>query len=247
MAALRQVSGFFNAFRGLFMPVGLVALVAVGIHTAADLVDDRLLVLVDRLDAWLDGWLAQSDATAAWVNRIDSRERTLLARGLALAWELGCDAFIALPLFGYAEANEVERRFSLEQKSWRQLFARVNQQPTPMRLLRPLVTLVFVVGGAYGVSRLVESTLFVGLVPDVAPAEPAALIARIAGGLALGVVLLSHGWRAVLRALEHADARCAEATSTRERWLAGTWGTLLATPLALVLALQAQALLAVVR
>jgi hypothetical protein len=245
--ALRQVSGFFNAFRGLFMPVGLVALVAVGIHTAADLVDDRLLLLVDRLDAWLDGLLAQSDATAAWVNRIDSRERTLIARGLALAWELGCDAFIALPLFGYTEANEVERRYALEKKTWRQLFARVNQQPTPMRLVRPLVTLVFAVGGAYGVSRLVESTLFVGLVPDVAPAEPAALIARVAGGLALGVVLRSHGWRAVLRALEHADARCAEATSTRARWLAGSWGTVLASPLALVLALQAQALLAVVR
>jgi hypothetical protein len=247
MAALRQVSGFFNAFRGLFMPLGLVALVAVGIHTAADLVDDRLLVLVDRLDAWLDGFLALSDATAAWVNRIDSRERTLIARGLALGWELGCDAFIALPLFGYAEANDVERRFSFEKKTWRELFMRLNRQPTPMRLLRPLVTLVFAVGGAYGVSRLVESTLFVGLVPDVAPADAAAIIARIAGGLALGIVLVSHGWRAVLRALQHADDRCVAARTTRERWLAGTWGTLLATPLAVVLAMEAHALLAVVR
>jgi hypothetical protein len=242
-----RLSRFLNAFRSVFMPLGLVALVAVGIHAAADVVDDRLLRLVEGLDAWLDGWLARADFTAAWVNRIDSRERTLIARGLALAWELSVDGFIALPLFGYAEASDVERRYAFDAPTWNTLFTRLNQQPTPLRVLRPLLTLVFAIGGAYAVSRLVESTLFVGLVGDVAPADTAAMLARVLGGLALAVVLVSHGWRAVLRALQYADARCEAALTTRQRWLAGTVGTLVATPLAVVLAMEAESLLSVFR
>jgi hypothetical protein len=244
-APIRQVSGFISAFRGLFMPLGLLALVAVGVHTAADVLDDRVLRLVEQLDAWLDGYLAQWDFTAAWVNRVDSRERTAIARGLALAWELGVDVLVALPALGYSEASEAERRFSLQRETWRTLFARLNQRPTPMRVLRPLVTAVFVVGGAYAVSKLVESTLFVGLVPDVAPPDVAQVVARVLGGLALLAVLASHGWRAVLRSLQHADAACERALTARQRFFAGTWGTVLATPLAVALALEARSLLSV--
>lgn len=242
--ALTGVSRFFGAFRWAFMPLGLFALVAVGIHFAADLVDDRLLRAVEALDAWLDGLLAQSERTASWVNRVDSKERTVLARGLALAWELGVDAFVALPMLGYDEVDAQERRFSFHQETWRTLLRRVNQQPTPMRLLRPLVTASFVVGGAYGVSRLVESTLFVGLVGDVAPAAVASVLARVAGGLVVALVLLTSGWRAVLRALQYADAAC---TAAKQPWLAGLWGSGLALPLAVAVLLEAEALLAVLR
>jgi hypothetical protein len=243
-AAVTGVSRFFGAFRWAFMPFGLFALVAVGIHFAADLVDDRLLRAVELLDAWLDGLLAKSEATAAWVNRFDSRERTQLARALALAWELGVDAFIAVPMLGYDEVDERERRFGFHQETWRTLLRRVNAQPTPMRLVRPLVTAVFVTGGAYGVSRLVESTLFVGLVGDVAPADVAAVLARVVGGVGLLLVLLSLGWRAVLRALQYADATC---TGAKQPWVTGLWGSVLALPLAVAVLLEAHALLAVLR
>lgn len=242
--ALTGVSRFFGAFRWAFMPFGLFALVAVGIHFAADLVDDRLLRGVEALDAWLDGLLARREATAAWVNRFDSKERTQLARALALAWELGVDAFVALPMLGYDEVDAPERRFSLHRETWRTLLRRVNQQPTPMRLVRPLVTAVFAIGGASGVSRLVEATLFVGLVGDVAPAEVASVLARVAGGLAVALLLLSPGWRAVLRALQHADAAC---TASPRPWLAGLWGSGLALPLAVAVLREAEALLAVFR
>jgi len=246
--ALGRVSGFFGLFRWAFMPLGLFALVAVGVHAAADLVDDRVLRLVEGLDAWADGLLAQTESLAHWVNRIDSRERTIIARAVALAWELAVDGFIAAPLLGYDEASEPERRFAVRQETWRTLFSRLNQKPTPMRLVRPFVTAVFVVGGAYAVSRLVESTLFVGLVGDVAPADAAQVLARVLGGLALVLVLGSHGWRAVLRALEHADARCEEAakSSRAKPWLTGTWGSVLAFPLALALVLEARSLLSLV-
>lgn len=226
------------------MPLGLFALVAVGVHAAADVVDDKILRAVEALDVFFDGFFAEHEATAAWVNKIDSRERTLFARGLALAWELAVDAFIALPALGYDELDEKERKFSLIKETWRTLLRRVNQQPTPMRLVRPFVTSVFVFGGAYAVSRLVESTLFVGLVGDVAPADVAAPIARILAGSAMTIVLFSHAWRAVLRSLQHADETC---IASKHPWMAGLWGSVLSFPLALALLLEAEALLSFFR
>ena len=241
---LEGVSRFFGAFRWAFMPLGLFALVAVGVHAAADVVDDKILRAVEALDVFFDGFFASYESTAAWVNKIDSRERTLFARGLALAWELAVDAFIALPALGYDELDEKERKFSLIKETWRTLLQRVNQQPTPMRLVRPFVTGVFVFGGAYAVSRLVESTLFVGLVGDVAPADVAAPIARILAGSAMTIVLFSHAWRAVLRSLQHADETC---IASKHPWMAGLWGSVLSFPLALALLLEAEALLSFFR
>ena len=241
---LEGVSRFFGAFRWAFMPLGLFALVAVGVHAAADVVDDKLLRAVEWLDVFFDGILAQSETTAAWVNKIDSRERTLIARGLALAWELSVDAFIALPALGYDELAEKDRKFSLIKETWRTLLARFTKQPTPMRVIRPLVTAIFVFGGAYGVSRLVESTLFVGLVGDVAPADVAAPLARLFAGTAMTIVLFSHAWRAVLRSLQHADATC---IASKHPYMAGLWGSVLSFPLAVALLREAEALLSFFR
>lgn len=240
-------SRFFGAFRWLFMPLGLLALVAVGIHAAADVVDDRVLRAVEALDAWLDGLLAQHERTAAWVNRIDSRERTLIARGFALAWELVTDFFIALPMLGYDEPEQptTTRVFTLVAKeTWKDLFSRLNQQPTPMRVGRPVVTLIFSLGGAFAVARLVESTLFVGLVDHGTTAEISGWVARVAAGTAMTMLVFSHCWRSVWRALQHADEACVKA---RRPWLTGLRGTLVAAPLALFLLLEAEALLSFFR
>lgn len=244
LSALTSLSRFFGAFRWLFMPLGLVALVAVGVHSAADVMDDRILRLVEWLDVFFDGLFAAHDSTAAWVNKIDSRERTLIARGVALAWELAVDAFIAFPILGYEEVEQNERKFSFHRDTWKALLQRVNQQPTPMRLVRPFVTAVFVFAGAYAVSRLVESTLFVGLVGGVASADVAAPVARVFAGTAMTVLLFSHCWRAVLRSLQHADQTCVKA---KRPWLAGLRGNLAAFPLAIALVLEAEAILSFFR
>jgi hypothetical protein len=242
------VSGFFGFFRGAFMPVGLFALVAIGVHAAADVVDDQVLRLVDALDAWADALLASREATAAWVDRVGPLERTVVARALALSWELAVDLLVVLPQLGYGEQAEEERRFTLTRDTWRTLLARLNRAPTPMRLVRPAVTAVFAGGGAYAVARLVESTLFVALQADVAPPAVAEVVARSLGWLALALVLGRLGWRAVLRALEHADAACeARVKLARSPWPVGLWGSALSLPLAVALAQEAQALLALVR
>jgi hypothetical protein len=245
---LARLSGFFGFFRGGFMPLGLFALVAVGVHAAADVVDDRLLTLVDGLDAWADGLLASREATAAWVDRVGPLQRTLIARALALSWELAVDVLVVLPQLGYGEQDETERRYSLVKETWRTLLGRLNRTPTPMRLVRPLVTAVFAAGGAYAVARLVESTLFVALETDVAPPAVAEVVARGLGWLALVLVTGRLGWRAVLRALEHADAACeARVKRAKSPWPVGLWGSVLSLPLAVALTLEAQSLLALVR
>ncbi|MGV3624245.1 MAG: hypothetical protein ACO1OB_25730 [Archangium sp.] len=243
-SGLESLSRFFGGLRWLFMPLGLFALVAVGVHAAADVVDDSILRGVEWLDAMFDGVLAKFDSTAPWVNRIDSKERTVIARGVAFSWELCVDFFVALPALGYGERDANERKFAVTRETWRTLLARLNQQPTPMRLIRPVVTAIFVFGGAYAVSRLVESTLFVGLVGDVAPADVSAWLARVAGGTAMTVVLFSHGWRAVLRAMQHADAVCAR---SKHPWWSGIWGSAFSLPLAVALVMEAGAVLSFFR
>ncbi|MBL8921028.1 MAG: hypothetical protein JNJ54_19355 [Myxococcaceae bacterium] len=242
------MSGFFGLFRGAFMPLGLFALVAVGVHAAADLADDKVLALVDALDAWADAWLARWELTAGWVDRVGPLQRTLIARLVALAWELAVDVFVAVPQLGYSEADEHEAKFSFRRETWRTLFSRVNRQPTPMRLVRPLVTFVFAGGAAYAVARLVESTLFVALQGGVATPEVAEVLARVFGAAAIVLVLASHGWRAVLRALEHADAACeARVKLAKSPWVTGLWGSVLSFPLAVALLLEAHNLLALFR
>ncbi len=244
-SSLKKVSSAVGTFRFAFMPLGLFALVAVGVHAAADLVDDRFLSLVQWLDGHADALFGSWSWTASWVDAVGSREQTLIARTITLVWELATDVFIAIPALGYDEEEKQERRFAMFQKeTWKTLFQRLNVEPAPIRLVRPVVTAVFVIGGAFAVSRLVESTLFVGLQGGVAPADVAGPIARAFGALALALVLFALGWRAVLRALQHADAACVVVTKAGKKpWLVGLWGNLVALPLALALVLEARVLL----
>lgn len=228
------------------MPVGLFALVAVGVHAAADVLDDKLLVAIDALDAWADGLLARSDVTAGWVDRVGPLQRTYIARALAVAWELAVDLLVVLPQLGYAEADEA--RLSLADHGWRAAFSRLNQRPTPARLIRPAVTAAFVGAGTYAIARLVESTLFLALSAEVASPAASEVIARAFSVTAVLVVLVSLGGRAVLRALQHADRACEVAMrASAPVWSLGLWGNVLSVPLALALVLEAQALLALVR
>lgn len=243
-----KVSTALASFRWLFMPLGLLALVAIGIHAAADLVDDALLKAVEQVDGFFDMLWTSTQTTSGWAARIGEHERTLIARALTLVWELAADFFVALPLLGYAEEeNRAAHRYSLMPvKTWRSLFTRVNERPRPMRIVRPAVTAVFALAGAVAISRLVEGTLVVGLTGDVAPAGVAAALARVFGTAAIALVLWSLGWRAVLRSLEHADEACEELEKrSKSSWLVGLWGNALALPLAFAVILDARSFLAV--
>lgn len=235
---LASVSRGVSAFRWIFMPLGLLALVAVGVHAAADSVDDRLRWLIEQLDAAMDGVFADFEATRHWVDAIGSVERTHLARGLALLWEVAVDIAVALPLLGYLEESERAPLIN-PQQTWRAQLERLNKKPTPMRIIRPVVSGVFVVAGAYAIARMVESSLFVALRHGIVPDGINGPAARIAALAAMIFVLASLGWRAVLRALQHADQHCEKRAGKKAGPMtAGLIGSALALPLAVAAAVD---------
>jgi len=252
---LSGVSRFIGGFRWAFMPLGLLALIAVGVHAAADTLDDRLLMLVDRMDAAFDRLVGSSNLTAGMVDLITLEQRTLIARGLALAWELAVDLVLALPALGYRESQSTEeqepwRKYMAQQDTrptWRQLFKRSLRKPTTMRWTRPLATAAVVLAGACAVARLVQGTVYLSwreLLGDGA----ADMSAR---GLALGAlagILVTLGWRAVLRNLQHADTVSEENVQNRLQALSlGLAGSALALPLALAAVLDASPVLSFLR
>src|SRR5712692_5033477 len=90
-------------------PPALCALVAVGVHPAADVVGELILRMVDAADAAFDGLAGRWTLTAPLVDLIGPSQRVFFARGVALLWELVADALLALPMLGYDErADEVK-------------------------------------------------------------------------------------------------------------------------------------------
>ncbi|RKH39900.1 hypothetical protein [Corallococcus llansteffanensis] len=251
---LTDVSRFLGAFRWAFMPMGLLALVAVGVHAAADTLDDRLLTAVDRLDSVFDGFVGQYPATASLVDWVSLETRTRLARALTLAWELAADLLLALPALGYREVaapapREAWRTVGLsepsEPSSWKALLQRCLRRPTSMRWVRPLATAGVVLAGACTVARLVQGTVYLSWRPLFGDTV-ADLSARGLAVAALCGVSVSLGWRAVLRNLQHADAACA-AVGPRRAWTRGLLGCVLVAPLGLAAVWDAAPVLSFLR
>ena len=174
--------------RWIFLPLGLCALVAVGAHAAADVVGDRVLWAVDRVDAFFDFIWSAWSFTAPLVDLVGLTQRTWFARAIALAWELAADALIAVPMLGYGE-----REPAAEWKMARDLLHRTR---SPLRMVRPVATLLVAVAGAFAVSRMVQGSMQLTLhVVWLAAIVRAALL------VTLLVVLVP---RAAFRSLEHA-------------------------------------------
>jgi hypothetical protein len=234
----KSLSRIVAAFRWIFMPLGLLALVAVGVHAAADSVDDRIRWVIEQLDAALDGVFADFEFSRSWVDVIGSVERTHIARALALLWEIAVDLAVAFPLLGYLEESDRAPLINPKQ-TWSAQLERLKKKPTPMRIVRPLVAAVFSVAGAYAIARMVESSLFIALKGGIVPDGVNEPLSRFMSLGALGLVLGTLGWRAVLRALQHADQTCEKRTAKKSApWTAGLVGSALAVPLALAAVLD---------
>ncbi len=261
---VKKVSTFLGYFRWAFMPLGLFALVAVGVHAAADTIDDRILWLVDRADAWLDGLFASYSVTQPLVSWVRTEQRTLIARALTLALELVADGVLAVPVLGYREEDAPERlrraSFLTRPRTWRVLFARLWRQPTLVRVARPLMTAAVVLAGGCAIARMVEGALYLSLRQLIAGEELAASFSRLTAIAVLLLVLASFGWRAVLRSLQHADRLSEEAlpqvpeTAPRRTgrvvWAAlrvGLVGSALCAPVALAALFDASPLLSFLR
>lgn len=250
---LSAFSRFLGHFRWAFMPLGLLALIAVGVHAAADTLDDRLLVLVDLADSAFDRVVGRYPLTESLVDLLSLERRTTLARALALAWELTADVVLALPALGYREelvAQASSSRFSPKlpaRDSWRALLVRCLRRPTTLRWIRPLATALVAVAGACTVARLVQGTVYLSW-RELLGEGAADVVARGLALAALVGLLWRLGWRAVLRNLQHADtASEAHARGFARAFAYGLPGSALVAPLALAAALDASPLLSFVR
>lgn len=197
--------------RWIFLPLGLCALTAVGAHAAADIVGDRMLWLVDKVDAFFDAIFSAWSVTAPLVDLVGLEQRTFFARATALAWELAADALIALPLLGYDE-----------RPGWHELaVARIllRKRPTPQRLVRPVATVLVAIAGACAVGRMVQSS--------VQLATHSALLSHLLGASTLFGLLILLVPRAGYRALEHADSQKGRRVSI------GIFGTAVLLPMML--------------
>jgi hypothetical protein len=173
--------------RWVFLPLGLCALVAVGAHAAADVVGDRLLWLVDRVDAFFDWIWSAWSFTAPLVDVVGLTQRTWFARAVALVWELLADALIAVPLLGYTERDP-----KAEWNAGRELLRRTR---SPLRLVRPAATLLVALAGAYSIARAVQGSVLLVL--------HVFWIAWLARAVALIGLLVLLAPRAVFRSLEY--------------------------------------------
>jgi hypothetical protein len=153
--ALTAISRALGSARWAFLPLGIFALLAVGIHGAADTVCDRLLWVADRLAEAFDHAMGHFDLTAPLVGAFSFAARTRVARALALCWELAADFCLALPALGFRERTAVPGREPL----WRGLLRRSFHKPTTLRLIRPLETAAFVLAGACAVAKMVQAAL----------------------------------------------------------------------------------------
>jgi hypothetical protein len=233
-SALDAAARLADRLRWFFLPLALCALVAVGVHTAADVVGELILRMVDAADAAFDSLVGRWALTAPLVDLVGPSQRAFFARGVAFLWELAADALLAVPMLGYDErADEVQR--------FRQLAAKAWARPTTLRVAYPLATGAVALAGSCAVALLLEGTLHFGLRGALGAAANA-----LARGCALAAVLALVGWvawRAVVHALVRADARSNRIPAGRARaFRVGLPGALLLLPLALA-ALRAAPLL----
>lgn len=242
---LKSAGRFAGSLRWLFMPLGLFATVAVGVHVGADAVDDWLLSAFDWIDGRCDRALAalllatgdlfnvEASRVDGWVFRaasvVDLRERALLARWGAVALELGLDAGLALPALAYREREKAsteledrarqvlaERGFAWTRcEDIRELLRAAIRDPTLLRLLLPPITALVAIAAASRIASEVQAVAFSSLAA-ISSTALAGAVARVAAIAALGGVLVSLGGRATLQALCWAHSR-AEAAQREGR------------------------------
>lgn len=252
--SVRQVSRFLGGWRFLFMPVGLFALIAVGVHAAADTLDDRILWVVDAVDAWFDRMVGAWSVTAGAVHLIELDDRTFIARAVTLVWELCAIGVLAIPALGYREVEDGPSLHGWQvfigtsKRRWRDIFTDVVRRPTVLRLTRPIATAAVVVAGACAIGRMVQGAIYLSQREWLGDGV-AGFLARMFALAALAGVLLAFGMRAVLRNLQYAD-EIATAQAPRpwlEIFARGIVGSAIVVPLALAALLDATPLLSFFR
>lgn len=227
---------------------GLAAfsLVCMGVHAAADCIDDRIAAGVESIDVFIDGFLARFDLTRPLVDVVGARGITTFGRGVAFVWELAVDLLVGLSVFAFERKKDTKESISAIAKE----IARRTQQAKDRgarvlaMLVRPLLGASFVLAGSAGVGRIVQGGIALGLRDWFGSAASA--LGQIAGLLVLGSCLVVLGVDAVAAAFQRASRRDDSLVFVRT-WKSELWVMILGVPLGWFALVEATAIGAFLR
>ncbi len=211
------LSRFIGLFRGLFLPFGLFSILAVGIHSGSDHVDDHTFVLYNWLDGWLDRALAAvvrfsftlingteaeiAKASYQAADLIDLEVKQVASRFTALIVEILADVMLALPVFWYRA-----RTFSIRD------YLRDLKDITVLKIVAPISAVFASLAGILIISREVQVAVHSGLNKVSFLSAYSGVAASVAGLLALLLVTWRLGW-----VVTYAAARWAELRANDDR------------------------------
>jgi hypothetical protein len=237
---LRRFSWLLGGQRDLVRRLGGIALVVMGVHTAADVLDDVAADVLDALDLVLDGtvasclgWLsargavtpdAAVSAIEGFSSAIDLDEKQWLALRLALVVELAFDALLLDLCWGARQLAGPSRVDELRETT-RQLRDSLRSLDLE-RLLAPWVLCGFAFSGAFVAGTAAEQ-----LVTSALSGAASGLLVAGNVGAAVAVVVVAllvvrfvpdlvHG--ALVRAHARGE-RARQALATRRQRHPGRW------------------------
>ena len=198
---------------GAIVPVGVFALLVVGVHAGTDRVDDYVFSFLNAVDILVDsaaavvvetvlGWRRSSAERVARVtfaiqDFVDLDLKHSLSRILALAIEIVSDIALAVPLF-------VHRARAY---SWSTLWYQLTTDPTVLRVAGPLAVFFAGAAGTLLVAQEVQVGVHGWLVQYARLAPSADATARTAAVLAALLVAWRLGVIALRRAVSLAEGR----------------------------------------
>ncbi len=238
---LARLSVFVGRFRSLFVPLGLFAILAIGIHSGSDHIDDVAYGCLNLMDRLADDILAAmirpvweffganeqtTNAAIFWaVDLIDLEFKDQVARSAALIVELLADVMLAAPVFLYRE-----RDISL-----RGIVEKTMRSPTVLRVVAPISGALASVAGVLITTREIQVFTNAGLLSIRAASSFAGWLASAAGLLALVLVSWRLGWVVTVAAIRWAESRALDdernQVPKRKRWMRGWFTAIIALPI----------------
>ena len=238
---LARLSAFVGRFRAFFVPFGLFAILAIGIHSGSDHIDDLNYAWLNLIDSVFDELLAAiirpvweffgaSDVTTQaaifWaVDLVDLELKDQFARLVALIVELLADVMLALPVFLYRE-REISIRGTIR---------KTMKDPTILRVVAPISGALASVAGVMIITREIQVATNAELLSIRAASTFAGWVASAAGLLALVLVTWRLGWVVTVAAIRWAESRALvderNQVPKKQRRLRGWFTALIALPI----------------
>lgn len=224
--ARAQLPGDLLSFlRAALWPLGLLALLSVGLHGAADTLDERFLAIADACDAWADGWLGRASWSAPAVDWLGFGGRLFVARGLALIWELATLLWLGRCLFpGAPDEARPTGVLIRELRDWRKLARRLPWAIAPLAIACLSMT------GAAVLARMLHASL-ASILRGLEPGPEVMGLAGVAAGVVGVGVAASLGISAVMRSVRWVLLRPAPRRALRRRPVSALWTALCLSPL----------------